>query len=213
MIPIKTNNRRLPGKNTMLLKGKPLYSYLFQTIKQVRFIDAVYIDSSDEEILDIAQQWGFNIIRRPEEYNSDFITGDELLSRVVDQLDFEIIGLLHVTSPFMSIETIETGFLWLAEDKSLDSVFGVLPRYNRFWFERNPVNHDINNLKRTQDLTPVYEESDAYFVRRSSLQKYGKRVCGKYRLLEMNEIESIDIDTVVDFLVAEALLDAELVKL
>ena len=212
-IPIKTNNKRLPGKNTKLLKGKPLYSYLFSTVKSLNAVDAVYIDSSDESILSIARNWGFVALKRPEEYNSDCTTGDELLMRVVEQLDFDIIGLLHVTSPFLTVETIEMAIQWMTKDITLDSVFGVIPRYNRFWFNMEPINHNIEKLARTQDLTPVYEETDVYFVRRSSLRKYKKRICGKFKVMEINDIESTDIDTLVDFIAAEALIDAGLVRL
>ena len=51
VIPIKTNNQRLPGKNTMLLNGRPLYDYAFQSVKQCKNIDSVFVDSSDDLIL------------------------------------------------------------------------------------------------------------------------------------------------------------------
>ena len=35
LVPIKTNNKRLPGKTFKKLKGKPLYSYLFNTLKKM----------------------------------------------------------------------------------------------------------------------------------------------------------------------------------
>lgn len=212
LVPIKTINERLPGKNTRPLKGKPLYSYLFRTLQRVKSIDAVFVDSSDEEILNIAKQWGFKTLKRPEQYNLNFTTGDELLARVMEQLDCDIIGLLHVTNPFLSVETIETAIRWMTEDTSLDSIFGVIPRHNRFWFKGKPVNHDISKLVRTQDLTPVNEEADVYFVRWSSFKKYRKRVCGKFKQLKISMIESVDIDTIEDFIMAEALIDAGLVK-
>lgn len=212
LVPIKTINERLPGKNTRPLKGKPLYAYLFRTLQKVICVDAVYIDSSDDEILDIARDWGFKTLKRPEEYNSNLTTGDELIMRAVDLLDCDIIVELHVTNPFLGVETIEEGIRYMVEDGSLDSVFGVKPIYNRFWFEGRPVNHDVKELKRTQNLTPVHEETDVYFVRSESFRKYKKRVCGKFKHLEMNTVEAVDIDTIEDFVIAEAFIDAGLVK-
>ena len=41
-IPIKLNNQRLPGKNTMLLQGRPTCDYIFDTISKVDLIDEKY---------------------------------------------------------------------------------------------------------------------------------------------------------------------------
>ena len=54
VVPIKTNNQRLPGKNTMLLGNKPLLNYLFDTLINNEIFSEIFIDSSDEKILNIA---------------------------------------------------------------------------------------------------------------------------------------------------------------
>ena len=91
IVPIKTQNKRLPGKTFKLLNGKPLYTYMFETLKSQTKAD-VYIDSSDEEVLRIANEWGFKTLKRPEEFNSDSTAGDQLLMRIVDMLDYDIVG-------------------------------------------------------------------------------------------------------------------------
>ena len=49
-IPIKLNNQRLPGKNTMILNGRPTCDYIFVTISKVDSIDEKYVYCSDEAI-------------------------------------------------------------------------------------------------------------------------------------------------------------------
>lgn len=211
LIPIKTTNERLPGKNTRKLKGKPLYEYLFQTLKETENINEVFVDSSDSNILQIAKEWGFTPIKRPEEFNANSITGDELIYRVIHDLNFDTIGLLHVTTPFLSSETIQTA-LSMMNNPEIDSIHGVTPRYNRFWFKEHPVNHDPQKLQRTQDLIPVCEETDFYFFKRNSFLKHKKRVCGNVVRIEVNAIEAIDIDTQLEFTIAEAIIDAGMIK-
>lgn len=212
LVPIKTTNERLPGKNTRNLKGKPLYWYLFRTLKTIKNITTVYVDSSDKDILKIADEWGFSTFKRPEEYNAHTITGDELIMRVVDSIDTDIIGLLHVTSPFLKTKTIENAISLFEDDHLLDSAFGVVPIYDRFWFKGAPVNHDIKELKRTQDLEPVYKETDIYFARKKSIMKYKKRICGNAKPFEVDAIEATDIDYLSDFLTAGALIDSGLTE-
>lgn len=214
LVPIKTINKRLPGKTFRLLNGKPLYSYLFRTLSNLKgkIVGEIYVDSSDDEVLKIAQEYGFSTFKRPEEYNGDNIAGDQLIGRVIDSLHHKIIGLLHITSPFLSEETISKA-IELTEKENVDSVFGVAPRYGRFWYKNAPVNHDPNNLVRTQDLIPVHEEAaDLYFFKKDSFIKYNKRVCGNFNMIEVNKIECTDIDTLEDFINAEGLIKSGLIK-
>jgi len=213
VVPIKTNNVRLPGKTFRKLNGKPLYYYLFNTLKKLKDID-IYVDSSDEKVLEIAKEWGFNTFKRPERFNEDDIAGDDLLNRIIDGLDYKIIGLLHITSPFLSKETIERAIKIISENEHLDSLFGVELSYNRFWFKKKPLNHNIKKLVRTQDLEPLLVESpDLYFFRKKSFKKYKKRVCGRKGILRVNPLECADIDNLKDFLFAELLLKKKIVKI
>ena len=204
IVPIKTQNKRLPGKTFRQLNGKPLYSYLFETLKSQTKAD-IYIDSSDDEVLRIAKEWKFKTLKRPEEFNSDSTAGDQLLMRIVDMLEYDIIGEVHITSPFLSRKSIEESINIIESDESIDSLFGIVPRYNRFWYKNRPINHDIGNLARTQDLVPIYEEADYYFVRKISLKKYEKRICGNIKTYKVGDIEAVDIDTLTDFIYAESL--------
>ncbi|MBR9706745.1 hypothetical protein GOV14_06940 [Candidatus Pacearchaeota archaeon] len=209
---IKTTNKRLPGKTFKLLNGKPLYTYVFSTLKKLVGVD-VYIDSSDDHVLNIAKEWGFKTLKRPEEYDADHIQGNELLDRIVDMLDYDIIGWILITTPFLTVETIKRSISLMEQDPSIDSLIGIVPRQNRFWYKDKPINHDINNLIGTQSLIPVQEEADFYFIRKESFKKYAKRVCGNVKTVQVNDIEAVDIDTLTDFLFAEALLKQDLVNL
>ncbi|MEK6927745.1 MAG: hypothetical protein AABX11_04900 [Nanoarchaeota archaeon] len=215
IVPIKTLNKRLPGKTFKLLDQKPLYQYLFTTLKQAldeKIVDSIMIDSSDKEVLEIARNWGFTPSERPEEFNSDTTAGDQLISRVILNLsEFDIIGEFHITSPFLSLETIKKAIITIKSNNSLDSVFGVVPRYNRFWMKEKPINHDTKFLIRTQDLTPVLEEADFYLFRRESFLKFNKRVSGIIETIPVSKVEGVDIDYLEDFIYAESLLAANLV--
>jgi N-acylneuraminate cytidylyltransferase len=146
LVPIKTNNKRLPGKTFKDLNGKPLWSYLFSTLGKTE-IDT-YVDSSSESVLEIATELGFTSIKRPIKYNLDHITGDELIARDLNLLSsYDVIGLLHITSPFLKVETIKKAISTLEENPDLDSLFGAVSRQGRFWYNGEPVNHDPQKLQ------------------------------------------------------------------
>ncbi len=209
VIPIKTRNSRLPGKNTKLLGNKPLYSYLFETVKETKYIDKIYLDTSDKSIKEIASKWDFSIINRPEKFNSDSTSGHDLLNFEFQYIKEKIIGQLFVTNPFLLSTTIDKAAKMLIENNSIDSVFGVYPIYNRFWFKERPVNHNPAKLVGTQYMEPAYCESGWYFMRKDAFLNEQARITNRHKYIVTTEKESSDIDTLEDFIRAESLLKEE----
>jgi CMP-N-acetylneuraminic acid synthetase len=70
-----------------------------------------------------------------------------------------------------------------------------------------PVNHNPQQLLRTQDLPPVFEEnSNFYIFSKTSFINAGKNRIGlKPQMFETNKLESIDINEHEDFELAEVL--------
>ena len=110
VIPIKTNNQRLPGKNTMILGKKPLYQHLFETIVKCKNIDKIYVDSSDKSILRIAETFGLNTFLRDENLNSPETSGNDLIKNFIEKTDCDILGQFFVTTPFLTSQTIDRSF-------------------------------------------------------------------------------------------------------
>lgn len=53
-VPMKLNNERLPGKNTKAFNGgKPLLTYILDTLTNVKGVDEVYVYCSNEEVKNI----------------------------------------------------------------------------------------------------------------------------------------------------------------
>ena len=79
-------------------------------------------------------------------------------------------------------------------------VFFQLPNFN-------PLNHDLDNLIRTQDLDPLFEENSLFYIfSKKSFNDSGKKRIGlRPMLFNTDKIESVDIDEPEDFLLAETL--------
>ena len=107
VIPIKTNNQRLPGKNTKNLNGRPLYDYLFNTVKKCKKVDDIYIDSSSDEILSIAESYDFKTIERPESLNTPETSGNDLLNFELQHIKNDIICQVFARNSWRA--NLETG--------------------------------------------------------------------------------------------------------
>ena len=204
IVPIKTNNQRLPGKNTRPLNGKHLYKYLFETLKRCDTVNNIYIDSSDDMILDTAEHWGFKTIKRPVSLNSPETSGYDLLNFELPHIEEEIICQVFVTLPFITSKTITESIRCLQENKNVDSVLNLYPMHDRFWFKRIPVNHDPGSLVGTQYMEPIMREAGFYVFKKHAFLREQKRVTSKFIEFSVDPDECIDIDTMQDFIYAEA---------
>ena len=109
-IPIKLNNQRLPGKNTMILNGRPVCDYIFETISKVDTIDEKYVYCSDEAIKPYIGPYeaeGLKFFKRDRYLDGYQIKGLEIIDRFVKDVDADIYVLTHVTQPFTKPESIK----------------------------------------------------------------------------------------------------------
>lgn len=105
-IPIKLNNQRLPGKNLMDLEGRPLCDYLFQTVKDLDYVDEKYVYCSDDAIIPYIPK-GFRFLKRPEWLDGFEVKGLDIIEQFVKDVDAEVYILTHVTQPFIKKESFE----------------------------------------------------------------------------------------------------------
>jgi N-acylneuraminate cytidylyltransferase len=180
-----------------------------------RYINKVVIDTDSIRIAKNAREnFGdkVQIINRPPNIQGDFVSMNTIIGFDLQKLNQNIHFLqTHSTNPLLSTDTINRAienYFNMIERKIYDSLFSVTRFQTRlYWQNGVPVNHDPNELIRTQDLPVVYEEnSNFYIFSRDSFQNNGgKRIGKKPYLYEIDKIEAIDIDEPDDFIIAEQL--------
>lgn len=206
-IPIKLNNQRLPGKNTMLLGGRPLCDYIFHTISSIELIDEKYVYCSDESIKPYIAPYenkGLTFLERDSCLDGFQVKGLEIVDRFVKDVDADIYVLTHVTQPFTRKESI-TNALKKVISGEYDSAFSAVMLQDYLWMNGRPLNYDRKNIVRTQDLEPVYMETGAFFIfRREVFTEMGQRIGDKPYIYEIDQFEAVDIDVAEDYEFAKA---------
>ena len=206
-IPIKLNNQRLPGKNTLLLHGRPTCDYIFETVSSIDSIDEKYVYCSDEAVRPYIAPYesrGLSFLKRAPWLDGFQVKGLEIIGQFVKDVDADIYVLTHVTQPFTIKESISN-----ALDKVLsgeyDSAFSAVALQDYMWINGKPFNYDMKNIVRTQDLEPVYMETGAFFIfRKEVFTNLGQRIGNRPYIYEISQFEAVDIDTAEDFEFAEA---------
>lgn len=212
LLPMKGNSERVPNKNMRVFDGSPLYHAIAKTLLASKYIDKVAIDTDSNTIAnDAKKHFGDKviIIDRPKEIQGDFVSMNDIIAYDLSQLNSMHFMQTHSTNPLVKTDTINRAIECYFENlETYDSLFGVTKLQTRL-YDKNakPINHNPQELLRTQDLEPLYEEnSNFYIFSRTSFQNaQSKRIGLKPQIFEVTKLEAIDIDEPEDFTLAELL--------
>ena len=204
-IPIKANSERVPGKNLRVLNGKKLYQYICEHVKSANVFDDVYIDTNSNEIVEYAQQMGFNVIERIPELAQNTANGNDLLVYHFTKFpDYDFYFQLFATAPYLQPSSIESCYNRLTSSTEYDSCFTATENHSFYWYAGTPVNYRPGILPRSQDMLPVVEETTGlYGICRESLDKYRCRIGRKPYIHVVSKFEAVDINTEEDLKIAE----------
>lgn len=218
--PARGGSKGVPRKNIRSMAGKPLLQYTVEAARGCPLITRYVINTEDAEIRAVAESLGVEVQSRPEEFWHDntFQEVDRLLQWAV--ADFEsrkgrvdVVVLLYPTSPLRPTQAI-TDCIDLVLNKGYDSALTLREDRSYLW-ERvddgstvRPVNYDPKKRgpNQLEGWNQWIENKAVYAMRRDLLMETGCRLGGRMGYVEMGRLESIDIDTQSDFLLAEQLL-------
>ncbi len=216
LIPMKGNSERVPGKNIKNFNGKPLFHYVLTSLQESDLIDEIIINTDSDEISQITAVYSkVKIHERPEEICGDLVSMNDVIANDLENSDGTIYLQTHSTNPLLKTETIDKAIEEFKNSTTSDSLFSVTKLQTRlYWRDGKPVNHNPEELLRTQDLPPLFEENSNIFIfTKESFHKAGnKRIGLNPMLFEIDKIEAIDIDDPRDFVLAETIHKLNLVK-
>ena len=216
LLPMKAHSARVSGKNFRSFAGKPLFRWILDTLLAVDEIQRIVINTDARDILEehgLVDGFGGGRVmirdRRPE-ICGDFVSMNLVLADDLANVASEAYLMTHTTNPLLRAETIRAALTQYRENidrGKADSLFAVNRVQTRFYAEDGrAINHDPNNLVRTQDLAPWFEEnSNLYIFSRDSFARTDARIGGKPAMFVMEPTESLDIDDQARWDLAEAL--------
>lgn len=206
MVPIKLNSERVREKNLrQFYDGKPLIQFILESLVASRKIDEVYVYCSNEKIRDYLIP-GVRFLKRPEFLDLNTANCNDIIREFMKNVDADYYCVSHATGPFTKTVSIDKCIDNVVDSIDYDSAFTVEKVQTFMWEKGEPLNFDVNHFPRTQDLEPIYKETSGAFVfPKWVFEKFNRRVGIKPCLVEVEPIESLDIDTEYDMMVAQAI--------
>lgn len=216
IIPARGGSKGLPGKNLLMLSGKPLIAWSIEHALNSSKIDSVWVTSDSDEILSVAKELGANVILRPLSISGDKATSEEAWIHAVNDIqkhtEVDLIVCMQPTSPIRGRNDLDEAVEMFMSGQ-FDSILSVTKIEDHFEWRltsdgAESVNYDFKDRKRRQDIEQKYLENGSfYLVSPSQLITNNNRLGGKVGLYEQEQYKMFQIDNIEDVALCEAILN------
>jgi N-acylneuraminate cytidylyltransferase len=120
VIPARGGSKRIPRKNIKLFCGKPMIAWSIEAANKSGLFDQVIVSTDDNEIADVAKQFGAEVpFLRPADLADDYTGTGPVVAHatqwVLDQgVNVDAVCCIYATAPFIRAADIEEGWRALA---------------------------------------------------------------------------------------------------
>jgi CMP-N-acetylneuraminic acid synthetase len=230
IVPARSGSKGVPNKNIRPLLGKPLMGWTIEAARRATQVTRVICSTDSAEYAEIARQYGAETpFLRPAELARDTTVDIEVLTHAVswlaehEQYRPDIIIRLQPTNPTFPSELIDRGVEALLNRPDADSSRAVTlsPKHPfKMWrlndgastiapfFPKSVSGFDEPFNMGRQQLPKAYVQVGALDVLRHETLMGDRSMAGKIvvPVIVENELQTIDVDSELDFLVAEQAL-------
>jgi len=219
IIPARGGSKGIHRKNLVDVCGKPLIAW---SILQADFaveIDEVWVSSDDDEILEIAEQYGASLIKRPLEISGDEATSESAFQHAIDFIEssgarIKRVVAMQATSPLRVPSDLDCA-LRLMANKDYDSLLSVTEVEDFFaWgvdesgFARS-LNYDYRQRRRRQELDKTFLENGSFYIFTPDLlRSMSNRLGGRIGMYVMERYKSFQIDNPEDIFFCSSIMAA-----
>ncbi len=215
IIPARGGSKRIPRKNIKPFLGKPIIAYSIQAALDSGLFDEIMVSTDDNEIAEIAKQYGAKVpFLRSKKNSDDFATTFDVIEEVINAyksngMEFDNLCCLYSCAPFVNVQTLNSGVKLLTKNR-FDTVFPILA----FSF---PIQRALSESEgkitmiqeehlttRSQDLEERFHDAGQfYWCHTKAVMKSRKLLTSNTGGLVISELEAQDIDTETDWKLAE----------
>lgn len=220
IIPARGGSKGIPRKNIKPLGGRPLIAYAIDAALEAGAApQSIILSTDDEEIAATARSLGLPTpYMRPAALGADTTGSREVILDVMDWADargieYDCVVLLQPTSPFRTADDIRRTLASYRPD--IDMAVTVTaassnPYYNCFETDSDgfvTISKGDGLYTRRQDAPPAWEFNGAvYAINPASLRRQPMGAFRRRVPVEMPRERSLDLDTPMDWAVAEYLI-------
>ncbi|MDE6394786.1 MAG: acylneuraminate cytidylyltransferase family protein [Duncaniella sp.] len=220
IIPARGGSKGIPGKNIKPLCGRPLIHYSIDVARQLAPDSHIIVSTDDDAIREVAESTGLKVdYRRPAELGGDKVGSREVILDVMDYADrkgiiYNKVVLLQPTSPLRTLGDVRGCLALYTPDT--DMVVSVTeaacnPYYDCFETSADGYLHVSKGdglITRRQDAPKAWQYNGAvYVINPDSIRRCGLGGFTRRIPFEMPRERSVDLDTPLDWMILEHIMN------
>ncbi len=220
IIPARAGSKGVPGKNRKKLLGTPLITYTIKAALEANYIKEVVITTDDEAVKETGEKFNVDVITRPARFSTDKSSSESAVIHCLRTLQkrekfFEYFILLQPTSPLRTSFHIDDCCekFFSTENNSAISITDNAHHPYKTFFIKNKEMLPVKGWKLLssprQKLPANFRQNGAiYLLSTTRFLEEKSFIIRPVMGYRMKPEESIDIDTELDFKIAEMLMKA-----
>ena len=205
VIPCRAGSTRVKNKNF-----KPFHNSTLLDIKveQAKGLGLPVVVNSDSHVAKkIAKDNNIEFVQRPDYYASSECINSEYYEYIANSVDTEFIMILQPTAPLLENSTVVEAYDFFLENlDKYDSLVTADYLKTFVFYNDKPLNYKLDKMPNSQDLNPIVIPTfNIMICKVSELLKAKNVITKKCYFYEINQLESMEIDTPIQFEIAEVL--------
>lgn len=214
LIPARSGSRGVAKKNLKVINGKPLIQWTIEAAVDSGVFSRIVVSTNDKEVLELAEGLNVCTLVRPDEFATDTAKSSDVLRHFIDE-NPEITNLAYLqpTSPLRTSAHIADAVNQFFHSK-MDCLISVteVTQYPEFMYSLSPhglliSEREMHEIRR-QDIPVRVLANGAIYIAKTDILRNNNYIFArcKAHAFSMEAEESIDLDTSIDFLIAEQIM-------
>jgi CMP-N,N'-diacetyllegionaminic acid synthase len=216
IIPARGGSKGIQRKNIKDICGKPLVAWSICQARKSKKISSVWVTSDDDEILQLAEKYGANSIKRPIDISGDLATSESAWLHAIDSIcksgiKIDLVVGIQATSPIREAIDFDKA-IDLFIDKQFNSLFTSNIIKDYLTWEYNQKDEIVSkystreNRQARQKIKEKYLENGSFYIFSPHIiKKHNCRLGGKigtyvmddYKLMQIDELEDLELCEVI----------------
>ena len=207
VVPIRKGSVRVKNKNLRKFNSKNLLIYKILKLKKLKNINKIIINTDSDEAISIAKTLNVNYFKRKNYFASSKCSNSSFWQNIAENTNSKYIMFTNSTSPLVKIKTYQSIInKFLKIKKNYGSINTVTSIKEYIYYKNKPLNFKENKAPKSQNINNLFKLNFAVnIISTKEMSENKSIVSNKPYFFHLNEIEGFDIDSVLDFEIAEFL--------
>ena len=207
VVPIREGSVRVKNKNLRRFNKKNLLIYKILKLKKLKKVDNIIINTDSIEAIKIAKKMRVSYFKRQKYFASSKCSNSSFWQNIAKTTPSDYIMFTNCTSPLLSVKTYQSIIdKYLKIKNNYGSINTVTPLKEYIYHNNKPLNFNASKAPKSQNIKKTFKLNFAVnIISNKEMYKKKSLISNKPFFFELDEIEGFDIDTMVDFKIAEFL--------